>query len=279
MPSSKTPGTRHQLRQPRIAEMIAAVLRQRIVNGELADGERLSKQDELLEEFDVSRPSLREALRILETEGLITVRRGNLGGAIVHAPTADSAAYMLGLVMQSGGVPQSDLATALTRLEPLCASLCALRDDRLTAVVPPLQALIDESEREIEDPVKFTLLSRDFHTELVRVTGNATLTLVVGSLTALWSSQEAAWAAAADSRHTYPELPLRRAVIRAHSKLLSAIEKGDAPGAARLAEQHLQATQTHVLGDFGDGSIVVTDGPPGSGLGKSAAGRTHTTVF
>lgn len=279
MPAAETKRTRHQLRQPRIAEMIAAVLRERIVSGELVDGERLSKQDELLEEFDVSRPSLREALRILETEGLITVRRGNLGGAIVHAPKAESAAYMLGLVMQSEHVPLSDLAIALARLEPLCASFCASRPDRKKAVVPQLTKVIDDAEREIDDPVGFTVLSRRFHTELACVTGNATLTLIVGSLTALWSSQEAAWAAAAQSGDTYPEVHLRRAVVRAHRKMVAAIDRGDAPGAARLAEEHLAASQTHVLGAFGERIVVVTNGSPGSGLGVAPDGQSPSTVL
>src|ERR1700719_666636 len=91
-----------QLRQPRIADLIASCLRSRIVNGEIADGKLLPKQDELLEEFEVSRPSLREALRILETEGLITVRRGNMGGAVVHRPKPEAAAFMMGLVLQAG---------------------------------------------------------------------------------------------------------------------------------------------------------------------------------
>ena len=92
------------LRQPRLAEMVADGLRERILSGELGDGDMLPKQDDLLAEFRVSPPSIREALRILETEGLITVQRGNVGGAIVHRPKPATAAYMLGLVMQSRSV-------------------------------------------------------------------------------------------------------------------------------------------------------------------------------
>src|SRR4051794_13103182 len=96
---------KQQLRQPRLAEMVAAVLRDRIVSGELEDGAMLPKQEDLLAEFRISPPPMREALRILETEGLITVRRGNTGGAIVHRPQPGKAAYMMGLVLQSRAVP------------------------------------------------------------------------------------------------------------------------------------------------------------------------------
>src|SRR3954462_298831 len=89
--------SRAKLRQPRVAEMLADVLRDRILSGELADGDLLPKQDDLLEEFGTSKASAREAFRILETEGLVTVLRGNVGGAVVHRPKPETAAYMLGL--------------------------------------------------------------------------------------------------------------------------------------------------------------------------------------
>ena len=68
----------------RLAEQVADELRRRILGGELADGSVLPKEDELLLEFPVSKPSLREAMRILEAEGLLRVRRGKLGGAVVR---------------------------------------------------------------------------------------------------------------------------------------------------------------------------------------------------
>src|ERR1700755_1275124 len=84
---------RIQLHQPRLAEMVAALLRERILSGALRDGDPLPRQEDLLKEFGISKPSLREALRILEAEGLITVRRGNRGGALVHVPEAGHAAH------------------------------------------------------------------------------------------------------------------------------------------------------------------------------------------
>src|SRR5580698_4135154 len=121
---------RAQLRQPRLAEVVAGVLRERIIDGSLGDGDLLPKQDELLEEFRISRPSLREALRILESEGLIRVRRGNVGGSVVEVPTAETSAYTLGLVLQSRRGTVADLALAIKQIEPVTASMCAERRDR-----------------------------------------------------------------------------------------------------------------------------------------------------
>ena len=121
---------RRRLSARRTAEIIADELRRQIIEGELSDGDLLPRQEVLVEQFNVSLVSLREALRILETEGLLSVRRGNRGGAVVHAPAKASAAYMLGLLLQSDYVPLGDLGTALQELEPMCAALAARRPDR-----------------------------------------------------------------------------------------------------------------------------------------------------
>src|SRR6185503_2235845 len=70
------PSPRGQFTQPSVAELVADAIRTQIVAGTLPDGSMLPKQDQLISEFQVSRPSFREALRILESEGLISVRRG-----------------------------------------------------------------------------------------------------------------------------------------------------------------------------------------------------------
>src|ERR671929_6023 len=86
------PEARRRLSARRTAEIVADELRRQIIDGELSDGDLLPRQELLVEQFNVSLVSLREALRILETEGLVSVRRGNRGGAVVHAPAKASAA-------------------------------------------------------------------------------------------------------------------------------------------------------------------------------------------
>src|SRR5436190_16813181 len=133
-----------ELRTATMAELVAGALRQQIIDGRLQDGDRLPKQDELAERFDISGPSVREGLRILEAEGLITVRRGKFGGAFVHSPQPSNAAYTLALVLEAKRVPLHEIGSALRDLEPLCAGKCAARTDRATAVVPRLRQLHDQ---------------------------------------------------------------------------------------------------------------------------------------
>ena len=145
---------RTPLQQVRIAETVAAELRTRILAAD--EGTTLAKQEDLVDEFGVSYPSIREALRILETEGLISVRRGNVGGAEIRRPDAGSAAYSLGLALQAGRVHLKDLAVALLQVEPMCAAMCANRKDRGRTVIPALNENIAATQTLLDNGVDFT---------------------------------------------------------------------------------------------------------------------------
>jgi DNA-binding FadR family transcriptional regulator len=232
--------------------MVAQLLRDRILSGELKDGDALPKQEELLTEFRISKPSLREALRILEAEGLITVRRGNQGGAIVHVPQASNAAYMIDLVLRAQNVQLEDVGAALALLEPLCASLCAMRSDRRKAVMPRLRAAHRAAVEAVDDEIEFTQRSRRFHEELVELCGNQTLILVVGALETLWSGQEQRWAERAAKAGGFPAREQRLAGMRAHERLLKLVEAGDHVALNEAARKHLDATQRYALSDERD---------------------------
>jgi GntR family transcriptional regulator, transcriptional repressor for pyruvate dehydrogenase complex len=253
--------------QRRIAETVAAELRQRILAGRSA--ERLPTQDQLVREFGVSYPSVREALRILETEGLVTVRRGSVGGAEVHRPDQSSGAYHLGLVLQGAGVTLGDLAQGLLQLEPLCAGEVARRVDRMTAVVPVLTDNVNASAEAVSDGVAFTHIAREFHDLVVVFTPNDTIRHVVRSLVALWSAQEQQWAAAVSKRGEYPSAAEARGAVRTHRRLVDEIAAGNADEAQRIARRHLAATQALLLERFTDD--VVNAAPARNGWSRGAS--------
>src|SRR3954462_5104772 len=95
---------------------IAAELRSRIARGELAPGAPLPVEDELVVELGCSKPVVREALRILETEGLVEVRRGIGGGARGRHPSISDAAKTMGVYLQIGDVPVLDVWSARDRI-------------------------------------------------------------------------------------------------------------------------------------------------------------------
>lgn len=240
------PEARRRLGARRTAEIVADELRRQIIEGELVDGDLLPRQEVLVEQFGVSLVSLREALRILETEGLISVRRGNRGGAVVHAPAEANAAYMLGLLLQSDFVPLADLGSALQELDPMCAALAARRPDRAETLIPKLRELNDAMAEHIEDGARFTEIGGQFHDEIVRECGNHTMVAVVGSLEALWTGHLNWWAQEITAKGEYPSMNRRRIALGVHHKITDAIEAGDAERARKLAARHVADTQAYL---------------------------------
>ena len=237
---------------------MADELRRQILDGELVDGDLLPRQEVLVERFNVSLVSLREALRILQTEGLVSVRRGNRGGAVVHAPANASAAFMLGLVLQGGCVRLNDLGAALHALEPTCAALAAERPDRAETAVVGLRRVNAAMDAQLDDAAAFTDSGRQFHDQIVQGCGNQTMIAVVGTLETLWTSDEQQWAKETAARGEYPSLAERRAVLKTHVRLTDLIESGDVDRARQMASRHLGDAQTYVLSGNPERRIFAT---------------------
>ena len=231
---------RRRTRLPRMAEVVADELRDAILAGELTVVPRL---EDLIDRFKVGPPAVREAMRILETEGLITMRRGNVGGAEVHVPTPDRVAYMASLVLQSKRAELQDVGAALRQLEPLCAGMCAARGDRMEAVVPTLRALLAEQAAAVGDvPTTLGIVDR-FHEAIVVGCGNETLILMVGALERIWAGHASAVYDRADVEQ--PQDAVWRAALREHERIVAAIERGDAK-VEELARRHLEATHAYM---------------------------------
>ena len=179
-----------RIRQPRVAEIVASRLRDDILSGRIKEGDILPSQDTLLAEFGVSPPALREAIHILETDGLISVRRGNVGGAVVHPPSAERTAHMISMVLQTRSATPADVSGALMHLEPICAGMCAAREDRLTEVVPYLEAEIQTQTEQFDNLSRYVPNARRFHEAIVSRCGNEPMILLIGSLELIWSTHE-----------------------------------------------------------------------------------------
>jgi len=123
--------TGQSFRVPKTAELVAAHLRNQIVRGQLVEGDSLPPEAELMADFGVSRPTLREAFRVLESESLITIRRGARGGAKVHGISPTTAARYAGLLLQARGTTLADVYQCRIILEPAAARLLAERPTEL----------------------------------------------------------------------------------------------------------------------------------------------------
>ena len=170
------------IRAPKTAELIAGNLRAQIVRGELVAGETLPPESQLLVQFGVSRPTLREAFRILEAESLIGVRRGSRGGAQVLAPDVAMATRSVGLLLQVHGTTIDDVYQARMICEPVCARLLAERrtDEDLSdlrQVLAALSAEVAGRETFSPDPEVWSSMTYRFHELIIQRSGNDTLAL------------------------------------------------------------------------------------------------------
>lgn len=240
MATSKRDGARLREKPQQIADELRAL----IVSGELSEGESLGREPELVERFGVSRPSLREALRILEAEGLITVVRGVYGGVVVHAPDQRMTARTASLVLRARNVSLADVFEARALLEPLAARAIAARRGRRTAVAE-LNRLIDMEEAVIEDPESFGVANAAFHEHLVTLGGNQTLAIVTEMLDEVVVRAVAAVSKTDDG---VGSVSTRRRGLRSQRRLLELIEEGDAARAEAHWRAHMAVVGRVMLG-------------------------------
>ena len=242
------------VRVPKTAELVANRLRRQIVKGQLKEGESLPPEAELVTLFGVSRPTLREAFRILESEALISVTRGSRGGARVHLPDLRTAARRAGLLLQVRGVTLADVQEARTILEPPCARLLAQRRDR--EAMRRLRALIDEERDHIEDHHVFAELSTRFHELVVELGGNQTLSLLVSLLHDIVEiPAEVSLERSAEASSESSAIRRRRA-IRSHEKLVGLVEAGEGERAERHWRNHLDVAGKLILNTVGAKTVV-----------------------
>jgi GntR family transcriptional repressor for pyruvate dehydrogenase complex len=225
-------------------QIIADELRALIVGGELSEGDSLGHEPDLVERFGVSRPSLREALRILEAEGLITVVRGALGGVVVHEPNERMTARTAALVLQARNVPLADVYDARSMLEPTAAATIA-RSSRRRSASKELLRLVDEQEACVTDPDAFALANARFHEHLVSLAGNQTLSIVAEMLNEIVSR---AVSAVAHEGPTSQSTDVRKRGIRSQRRLVALIADGDAAGAEEHWRAHMAVVGKVLLG-------------------------------
>lgn len=232
------------MRVPKTAELVAAHIRRRIVLGQLVEGDALPPET-LMGEFTISRPTLREVFRILESEGLITVRRGARGGARVQAPSTDVAARYAGFVLQHRGATLDDVLEARLIVEAPAARTLANRRDRVSVA----KRLTEKLESlEAEDAERF----HEFNALVVELTGNQTLVLLTAML------EHIVQAAALKFARTSPpgdEDRLRRKAHRTRERLVELIRAGDADAAGDLWQTHLSEAG-RVLSRGAGGTVV-----------------------
>ncbi len=210
-----------------LPDQIAAAIRESIVSGALAVDERLPNETELAEQFGVSRPTVREALKRLAAKNLIRSQRGVSGGNFVTLPSEDQVRSDLAttatLLVSHQVFSLAEVAESRRVLETTCARLAAERrtDDHLVA----LQAAIDRQARPDLSDEEFCDADVGFHRVIVEAAGNPVLDYVmVFALEALHPS----------TNLVINRFRKRADVLVLQQGLLDAVQSGD-PDAAEAA--------------------------------------------
>lgn len=150
-----------------------------VVDGQLKDGDFLPHEADLIAHFQVSRPTLREAVRVLESERLVEVRRGSRTGARVRVPGPEIVARPAGLLLALSGATLVDVMTARIAIEPAAAKLLA--EDGTAEAHEELGRLVDDIPRAWEAG-NLGPATANLHRRMVELSGNATLGMIAGML-------------------------------------------------------------------------------------------------
>jgi DNA-binding FadR family transcriptional regulator len=241
------------LRMPKMAELIGDALRRKIVHGDLKEGDALPSEAVLMEQFGVSRPTLREAFRVLESESLITIRRGAQGGARVKSPDQRIAARFTGLILEYRGTTLRDVFDTRSIIESECAGLAAR--NRTSADLNRLEEIY-ESISGTEDIAERITKHGEFDAAVVEASGSQTFIVLVSMLRSIIDkSTLESVLATADSPTT---IRAYRDAHRAHRRLIDLIRKRDAAAAAAHWRRHLDLAEDFVLsvGGVSDHSVL-----------------------
>jgi GntR family transcriptional regulator, transcriptional repressor for pyruvate dehydrogenase complex len=235
------------LREPKMADRVASVLRKMFIRGEIAESTMLPPEAELMERFGVSRPTLREAFRVLESESLITIRRGVHGGAEVTRPRRETLARYAGLILEYERVTLRDVFEARVILEtPMVAQLAKDRDP---AVIAALEEIV-EREAQIRPGGDAVDQLTDFHAAIAHLSGNSTLQIVSSMLHHIIKKANRSL----QPTSGVPAEKAMRTTVKTHRKVLDLIKAGDADKAGELWSRHLRKGEEYVL----EGSRLAT---------------------
>jgi DNA-binding FadR family transcriptional regulator len=238
MPSVKSA----QIRVPKVGELIASVLRKQIITGQLTEEDGLPSEAVLMAEFGVSRPTLREAFRILESESLIDIRRGARGGARVLAPDGAIAAKHIGVLLQFRDTKVDDVYRARSILELPLGTIVA--KDHRPETTARLRSALAEAEGALDNPSEYLAHEAKFHLLVAELAGNETVRTIVEILYHILVSARRLYSEEVDEKVIGMK---QHEVHRTHSYFTALIERRDADTAIALWARHLDEIEKHYL--------------------------------
>jgi DNA-binding FadR family transcriptional regulator len=233
--------TEHQ-RRPRIERVrpaknsraLADALREKILTGAFDEGAALPSERDIVDQTGLGRSSVREALRVLEVEGLIATKTGRHGGAFARRPDEGGLSRFVSLFVRGRSVPIEVLLEARSTLEPSLAFLAAVH--RTAADVAALGEACSAMEA-ATDEVSFGRLNVAWHYGIAAASHNELLVAFLTSISSVIAQASESHARVFEAEFS----EIRSAVVRAHRGVTDAVVRGQPEAAKRRMERHLHA--------------------------------------
>jgi GntR family transcriptional repressor for pyruvate dehydrogenase complex len=229
------------IKSTRIYEEIVRQVKTMIAEGRLKGGDRLPPERDLAEKFVVSRTSVREALRALESLGLVEIRPGE--GTFIREMSVEALVEPLALLMVSQREATGELFEARRLLEPALAALAATR--ATPEEMQEMERILEEQAREVAADRTGLAQDAQFHAAIGAASHNRAITRIAHAIIDLLAQSRE------DSLNT-PGRPTRS--HESHRRVLAAIRARDPEAARQAMLEHLQSVEVLVLRPQGEGT-------------------------
>jgi DNA-binding FadR family transcriptional regulator len=225
---------RRARRHEKVSEQVAREILRDIQREGLRAGAMLPSEGVMLERFDIGRGSLREALRILEVNGLVTIKTGPGGGPIVAESNPVSFGQMWTLHLQSIGATYRELLEARVEYESILARRAA---ERVTPEATlAIRGTIQDTSQVVSDDVQYASAATGFHTAVCAAGDNSVMALAANAIQSIWSQRVTSVLFAPEDRPV---------IFQQHKSIANAIERGNARQAEKLMREHMQQYQEY----------------------------------
>lgn len=241
-----------RVRIPKAAQIVASRIRRRIVDGDLKRGERLASEAELASTFEVSRPVVREALRVLESEHLIKLGRGTRNGARICDPTAEIVTRAAGIALRMKGATLIDIFDARAVGEAAAARFAALHRPKEAS-----EALRRHNACQIkliDDEAAFQRSQLEFRQILLEECGNVTLAVTGLALQRIVETHVNLIRDQQPGKVVPPKLCLQ--CVHSQQRLTDLIEQRDGPEAEAHWRLHMNAISQYWVDRASQSSVL-----------------------
>ena len=226
-------------RPPKAAMLVAQRIVRDAMRAGVQPGELLAPERTMLETYQTGRGTLREALRLLEFQGVISLKPGPRGGPVLQSPDAAHLGSTLILLMQLQSAPYRNVAEVRSALEPMISSLAATRmtDESLV----DLRGTVDQMRADLDDQYSFLDANKRFHDIIAWSSGNTLFGYIIESLLGIMDGTKMGI--------DYPDYR-RTAILKAHEEIYAALEARDPEASEARMREHIEAYERYVERKF-----------------------------